>query len=446
MPGSQDIRRIHFISLGCPKNRVDTEVMVGKALGAGYQLEDDPAESDVIVVNTCGFLQASAEESIDTILDMAAYKQSGRLKTLVMAGCLVQRHADELAAELPEVDHFIGTGEFHRLTDLLATSGSRLAVDTPIYVLDHRTPRTITTAHHAVYLKISEGCDNKCAFCIIPTLRGAQRSRPVNDLVAEAKALTAAGAKEITLIAQDLTAYGYDQEPRTDLADLLDGLSGVNGLRWIRLLYAYPRRFPGRMLDLMRERENIVPYLDMPLQHINDEMLRAMRRGRDSAFIRLLLDTIREKVPGITLRTTFIVGFPGETDAQFEELVKFVEEYQFERMGVFGYSQEPGTPAGEMPGQLPAEVIEERRKHLMGVQRKISRRQQRKMLGQVIDVLVEGPSDETEHLLVGRDKSRAPEIDGLVYINDGAPAIGDIVKVKITEAGDYDLVGHVVPG
>jgi ribosomal protein S12 methylthiotransferase len=440
-------------TLGCPKNRVDSEVMLGTLADAGYRLVEQPERADVIVVNTCGFIESAKQESIAAIVELADQKSSGRCKKLVVAGCLTQRYHAELAAELPEVDHFVGTGAYQEIARIVADAqASRVIVPDPDFVHAASTPRVNSLPSHTAYLKIAEGCDNACAFCIIPALRGPQRSRTVADLVAEAEALAADGAVELSLVAQDLTAWGHDLPGRPRLHELLPALCRVDGVRWLRLHYAYPRDFPDALIDVMASEPKIVKYLDMPLQHSSDRLLRAMKRGRDSQFLRDLLAKLRARVPGLALRTSLIVGLPGETEEDFRDLLAFVEEQRFERLGVFEYSREEGTPAAEMDGQVPEEVKKERFQAVMEVQRDIAAEHQRAMIGRSLEVLVEGASEESEHLLQGRHAQQAPEIDGLTYLNEiaipGEPEAsvypGDLVTVEVTDAGDYDLVGRVV--
>jgi len=443
--------RVHIRTLGCPKNRVDSEVMLGTLAEAGFRLEPDPARAEVVVVNTCGFIEAARKESVQAILELAETKREGRCRKLVVTGCLVQRSAEELARELPEVDHFVGTGAYADIARIVSDAqAKRLVVPDPDYVHSAATPRVNSMPSHTAYLKIAEGCDNDCAFCVIPALRGAQRSRPVDDLVAEAAALAARGTVELSLVAQDLTAWGQDLPGRQRLHHLLPELCRVDGIRWIRLHYAYPRAFPDALVDVLAREPKIAKYVDMPLQHASDRLLRAMRRGRDARFLRGLLARLRERVPGIALRTALIVGLPGETEADFAELLAFVEEQRFERLGVFPYSREEGTAAAGMPGQVPEKVKRARLAKVMSLQRRISRAQQRAMVGRRLEVLVEGRAEGTEHLLAGRHAQQAPEIDGLVYVNDFAvpgEAVaypGEMVTVEVTGAGDYDLVGRVV--
>ncbi len=442
--------QVYMRTLGCPKNRVDSEVMLGTLSDAGYRLVQEPERADVIVVNTCGFIESAKEESIAAIVELAEQKSSGRCKKLVVAGCLTQRYHGELAAELPEVDHFVGTGAYQDIARIVADAqASRVIVPDPDFVHAASTPRVNSLPSHTAYLKIAEGCDNACAFCIIPALRGPQRSRPIDDLVAEAEALAANGVVELSL---DLTGWGHDLHGRPRLHELLPALCRVDGIRWLRLHYAYPRDFPDALIEVMAREEKIVKYLDMPLQHSSDRLLRAMKRGRDSQFLRELLAKLRARVPGLSLRTSLIVGLPGETEADFQDLLAFVQEQRFEQLGVFEYSREEGTPAAEMGDQVPAEVKRARFQAVMDAQREIAAEHQRAMVGRRLTVLVEGASEESEHLLQGRHAQQAPEIDGLTYLNeiaiageeDAAVYPGQLVTVEVTDAGDYDLVGKVL--
>jgi ribosomal protein S12 methylthiotransferase len=431
-------------TLGCPKNRVDSEVMLGTLGARGYTLVERPEDASVIVVNTCAFIGPAKQESVDTILELAELKKTGRCSTLVVTGCLSQRYGPELAKEMPEVDHFLGTGAYVQIGDLLAAEAApRQIIPDPDYVHDARTPKVNSSPKWTAYLKISEGCDNACAFCIIPTLRGAQRSRPIDDLVAEARTLAAGGVRELNLVAQDLTAYGHDLPGRPQLHQLLEALCAVD-VRWIRLHYAYPRVFPDALIDVMAREPKIAKYLDMPLQHASDRLLRSMRRGRDSAFLISLLAKLRGRIPGLTFRTSLIAGLPGETEEDFALLKEFVRTQRFERMGCFQYSDEEGTAAYDFADKVPQKVIERRWREVMAVQKRINREQNRALIGKRLEVLVEGPSPESEHLLVGRHEGQAPDIDGVVYINDGFGYPGEFVTVEVTEAHDYDLVARVV--
>ena len=439
-------KNVHIVTLGCPKNRVDSEIMLGGLVEGGWQLTDSPEDADVLVVNTCAFIEASKQESIEAILEAARYKTEGRARKLVVTGCLSQRYADELAAEMPEVDHFLGTSAYAQIADLLngVKAAPRQVIPDPDYIHTAATPRINSLPSYTAYLKISEGCDNDCAFCIIPKLRGGQRSRPIEDIVREAESLAAQGVREINLVAQDLTAYGHDLPGRPKLHQLITALGEVKGVRWVRLHYAYPRNFPEALIAAIRDTPNVVKYLDMPVQHASDRLLRAMRRGRNADFLRGLLKELREQIPGIVLRTSLIVGLPGETEEDFQELLAFIREQRFDHLGIFRYSQEEGTLAGEMDGQIDEEVKLERWKQAMELQAEIRAEQQQAYVGKEIEVLVEGPHEETEHLLVGRHAGQAPEIDGQVIINDvpeGGVSPGDIVKVLVEEAYEYDLVG-----
>ncbi len=433
---------LYLLSLGCPKNRVDSEVMLGSLLNEGYRLVDEPEEAEVILINSCAFIGEAKQESIDAILEHARHKETGRCKALVVAGCLTQRYADVLQQEMPEVDHFVGTSAYPRIARILKGERDRAVIPDPDYIADSKTPRRNSMPRWTAYVKISEGCDNKCTFCIIPTLRGLQRSRPITDIVEEAHRLVSEGAVELNLVAQDLTAYGHDLPGRPKLHELLRALGEVPA-RWIRLHYAYPRDFPEPLVDALASQPNVARYLDMPLQHISDEVLRRMKRGRDSAWIRRLVHRIRERVPGLTFRTSFIVGFPGETEEQFRELCDFVEEMRFEKVGVFQFSREEGTASYDLDGQLPQRVKAQRQKTLLGLQRRISKQHQQALVGRTLDVLVEGVSEETDLLLEGRWMGQAPEIDGKVYVNRGQARPGEIVPVEIEQAGDYDLVGGI---
>ncbi|HET8538674.1 MAG TPA: 30S ribosomal protein S12 methylthiotransferase RimO [Anaeromyxobacter sp.] len=437
--------RVYIHTLGCPKNRVDSEVMLGTLAQAGYRLVQDPAKAEVVVVNTCGFIESAKVESVDAIVELAEHRRSGRCRKLVVTGCLVQRHAAELAKELPEVDHFLGTGAYADIARVVSDAqAKRLVVPDPDFVHSASTPRVNSLPSHTAYLKISEGCDNACAFCIIPKLRGPQRSRSIDDVVAEAAALAAQGTVELSLVAQDLTAWGYDLPGRPRLDELLRELVKVEGVRWIRLHYAYPRDVPDALVDVIAREPKIAKYLDMPLQHSSDRLLRAMKRGRSSQFLRDLLAKLRARVPGIALRTSLIVGLPGETEEDYANLLRFVEEQRFERLGVFEFSPEEGTPAAEMRRQVPDAVKRARYERVMAVQQRISRELQRAAIGRRLEVLVEGRAEETEHLLAGRHAQQAPEFDGLTYVNDGVAYPGEIVTVEVTDASEYDLVGRVV--
>ncbi len=442
--------RVHLISLGCPKNRVDSEVMVGKLRqGTEWELVDGPDEADVIIVNTCSFIQPATEESIDTVLEMAGYKAAGSCKKLVVTGCMVQRYGTSLEEELPEVDHFLGTGEYHRIDEVLRDRERRLPrsfVDTPLYIHDEFAPRLNSWKDHSAYLKISEGCDHRCAFCIIPQLRGKMRSRTVPSLVAEAARLAEGGVKELNLVSQDSTAYGRDLGQDADLGILLRSLAKVDGIEWLRLHYAYPIGLPESLLRAIAEEDKVVPYLDMPLQHASGPMLKAMRRGVTRDGQERILSRVRRFVPDIAIRSTFIVGFPGETEADFQELMSFIEDQRFAHVGVFTYFQEDGTPAATLPNQVPDEVKEERQARIMELQAGISREVLEGYVGTEQTVLVDGPSADHEWVQVGRLPTQAPDVDGQVYL-DLAPedlGPGQLRRVRIVRSSDYDLVGEVI--
>lgn len=443
------VEKVHLVSLGCPKNRVDSEVMVGKLQKGPFELVDDPSAADVIVVNTCSFIQPATEESVNTVLEMAGYKTKGSCRKLVVTGCMVQRYGRALEDELPEVDHFLGTGEYHRIDEVLAAregQAPKSFVDTPLYIHDELAPRINSWLPHSAYLKISEGCDHRCAFCIIPQLRGKMRSRSVASLVEETRRLVDQGVVEVNLVSQDSTAYGRDLSDGSDLGVLLRSLARVDGLRWIRLHYAYPIGLPESLLRAIAEEEKVVKYLDMPLQHASGPMLKAMRRGVTRDGQERILDRVRTFVPDIAIRTTFIVGFPGETDEDFAVLSDFVEKQRFDRVGVFTYFPEDGTPAGAMPDQVADKVKNARQKALMKRQEVISKAKHRALVGRELDVLIDGPSKESEFVLSGRLATQAPDVDGQVYLvspPEDARA-GQFRRVRITRAAAHDLVGEIV--
>ncbi|MFB1482735.1 30S ribosomal protein S12 methylthiotransferase RimO [Corallococcus sp. RDP092CA] len=440
----EETKSLYMMTLGCPKNRVDSEVMLGTLRTRGYSLVQEASEAEVIVVNTCAFIGPAKQESVDSILEMAELKKSGACKTLVVTGCLSQRYGQELSQEMPEVDHFLGTSAYAQIGDLLAAEATpRQVIPDPDYIHNAETPRINSMPKYTAYLKISEGCDNACAFCIIPTLRGGQRSRPVADILAEAHKLADSGVQELNLVAQDLTAYGHDLPGKPKLHELLKELVKVD-VKWIRLHYAYPRVFPDELIDVIATEPKIAKYLDMPVQHASDKLLLSMKRGRNSKFLKELLTKLRERVPNLVMRTSLIVGLPGETEEDFELLKEFVKEQRFQRLGVFQYSDEEGTAAFDLPNKIPAKTIERRWREVMAIQKRINREQNKKLVGQKLTVLVEGPSEESEHLLVGRHEGQAPEIDGQVYINDGLAYPGEFVTVEVTEAHDYDLIARVV--
>ena len=457
-------QRIYFVSLGCPKNQVDTELMLGQVQAAGHTLVDAPEGADVIVVNTCAFIDAAKEESVDTILEMAQHKAAGNragAQKLVVTGCLAQRYAGELAKDIPEIDHILGSSDFPAIAGALAApslaprAGARKkkplpviqVAETPRYIYDHDAPRVRIGATHSAYVKIAEGCDRPCAFCIIPKLRGPQRSRSVDDIVAEVRALGAQGVVEVNLIAQDLTRYGWDAgsspESRETLARLLRALGRVDGVSWIRLHYTFPSAFDDELIDVIASEPKVVKYIDVPLQHISDAMLKRMRRGHSSRVTRELVAKLRGRIDNAVLRTTFIVGHPGETAAEFDELCAFVEESRFDRAGAFTFSVEPGTVSAILPHRVDPEVAAERQQTLMEIQRKISRARHEAMVGREIEVLVEGESSESEYLMEGRWYGQAPGIDGVTYLSDGQVAPGSLVRARVTQASDYDLAASL---
>jgi ribosomal protein S12 methylthiotransferase len=439
---------VHLITLGCPKNMTDSELMLGALTGAGFRVTTDPEAAQVLLVNTCAFIEAAKRESIDAIMEAAAVKERGGAgKRLVVAGCLSQRYGAELRELLPEVDVFVGTGNFLELPELLRRTETPEARATTYPGAAHvlpraETPRVRTGAPFSAYLKISEGCNHRCAFCIIPKIRGSHESRPLSDLVAEARGLAADGVRELNLIAQDLTAYGRDLTPPASLAALLRELSKVDGLRWIRLLYCYPNFVTGDLVDAIAELPNVVKYIDMPLQHADDDLLRTMRRERSGDALRRLLDRIRARVPGVTLRTSFIVGFPGETDEAFARLANFVREEQFDRVGVFTYSREENTAGFDLPGQIPERIKRERRAELMEIQAAISLRKNRELVGRDTEVLVEASMPGRTARMRGRMAGQAPEIDGAVFFK-GEAEPGEFVRARIERALTYDL--HASP-
>ena len=445
---------VHFVSLGCPKNRVDTEVMLGHTADAGHSLVAAPEAADVIVVNTCGFIGEAKQESIDAILEMARHKQAGTCKRLVVAGCLSQRYPKELAAEMPEVDQFLGTDEVGSIAKAISGTITRLAVaDTPAYLYDDAAPRRRSQAPHSTYIKVAEGCDRPCAFCIIPKLRGPQRSRAPESVVREARDLVASGTKEICLIAQDLTTYGTDlpgakQPDAPRLASLLRDLGAVEGLAWIRLHYAYPTACTDELLDVIASEPRVASYLDVPIQHVDSDVLKSMRRGYGEKQVRDLVARFRAQVPGGTLRTTFIAGHPGETDAAFQRLCDFVREAELDHVGVFNFSREEGTVAALLPKRVPQKEIDARRRELLRIQRQVSKKKLHALQGRVLRVLVEGASDESEYLSMGRHEGQAPEIDGQVYLSlppDAAtPAPGTFVEARVTHSAEYDLAAELV--
>jgi ribosomal protein S12 methylthiotransferase len=452
--------KIGFVSLGCPKNLVDSEVMMGLSQDGGHSLTPHPAEADVLVVNTCAFIDSAKEESVNTILELAELKKTGNCKRLVVAGCLGERYRDELKAQIPEIDAVLGTGEIPEIVGaiegtrtrripltLVAASSPKSEAGSPVlptYLYDAE-PRVFTTPRHYAYVKVAEGCDYKCSFCIIPTLRGHYRSRPVDAIVREAQSLAAQGVRELILVSQDTTFYGRDRDEGAALPRLLRELNAVEGLDWIRLLYLYPTTITDDILDAIAACDKVVKYIDLPLQHASADVLRRMKRPGTGASYRRLLDRIRTKIPGVSLRTTFIVGFPGETDAEFAELRAFVRAVGFDHVGVFTYSHEEGTTAYDLPDDIPAAIKTSRRDTLMAEQKRIVARSQKRRVGTRASVMVDGPSPEHELVWRGRLPGQAPEIDPVIYFTEAPPEAlrpGAILDVEIIDAREYDLVAR----
>src|SRR2546430_3276045 len=447
--------KVGFISLGCPKNLVDSEVMMGQLKQKGFEITADAEEADTVVVNTCGFIDAAKKESIEAILEAARLKTNGKATRLVVAGCLVERYRDQLKAEMPEVDAFIGTSQ---INDILAVCDPKintralpvipLGNQSATYLYDESTPRVLATPSHYAYVKIAEGCDRPCAFCFIPQMRGHFRSRRFGSIVAEAHQLAEEGVRELILVAQDSSRYGEDLGKQDALAHLLRELSHTDGIDWVRVMYTYPTHISDGFLDVLAEEPKAVKYLDMPLQHASQNVLRLMKRGGNRASLERLIERVRRRVPGIAVRTTFITGFPGETDEDFSELLAFVRNVEFDRVGVFTYSDEEGTPAFDLPNKDDPKIAKRRRAQLMKEQARISRRRNRARVGETVRVLFEGESNESELLWQGRMETQAPDIDGCVLINDVPegfdPRPGELVNVLITKAQAYDLVGRIV--
>jgi len=435
-------------SLGCPKNRVDSEVILGALMNGGHKPVEDPLEARLIVVNTCSFIESATQESIDTILELAQAKQRGQCKFFVVAGCLPQRYGRKLANSMPEVDLFVGTSSFARLPSLLANlqkgDRERLSIESPRFLMTSETQRVLSTPFYSGYLKIAEGCSNRCTFCTIPAIRGPYRSRPRYDLLQEAEWLASQGVIELNLVAQDTTGYGIDLDTEPRLSDLLEDLARIGKFSWIRILYGYPQRIDRRLLEVMASYDCICKYLDIPLQHVSARLLKAMGRSGSSEEFHEIIAFIRAYLEEVTLRTTLIVGFPGETEADFQELYEFVEKAGFQRLGIFAYSPEKGTKAARLKNAVEESVKQERLRALVDLQEKVSLDYHQKLVGTVQPILVEGVSGETDLLLEGRLASQAPEVDGCVLINKGFGQVGEIMDVRITEAHPYDLVGEIV--
>lgn len=436
---------IHLVSLGCPKNRVDSEVMLGVAARAGYRHVSQAAEAEVIVVNTCGFIDAAKKESVETILELAEFKKSGSCNTLVVTGCLSQRHPEELAKELPEVDYLLGSSDMLKLEQVLSGNAQRILVGSPSdWVIRSQDPRTLSTRGKSAYVKLAEGCNRTCSFCVIPQLRGKQRSRPADDIVREVTQLSAQGVLEINLISQDTIAYGRDREDGARLSEVVHRVAEVAGIRWVRMHYLYPETLTPELTELLAGHPRVLPYVDMPLQHASDALLRRMRRGHGGKRLRTLVEQLRTRVPNLVFRTAFIVGHPGETADDFEELKDFVTWAEFDRLGVFRYSDEPDTHSHDQDAKVPARTADARAKQLMNLQRRISRKKNRLLVGKELEILVEGPSEESELVMVGRHAGQAPEIDGTVYLSGDVGEAGRMVQAKVVSSTDYDLMAEVV--
>jgi len=479
VPAAAAPKKVGFVSLGCPKNLVDSEVMMGLLTRGGAQITPRAEDADILVVNTCSFIDTAKQESVDAILEMAGHKTSGRVQKLIVAGCLVERYRNENQKNIPEVDAVVGTGELQQILSAAGiqaqTEGNSPFVvlnsrsegdareaagrfardgwdgaiaDLPNYLYDETTPRVLATPRYSAYIKIAEGCDHPCSFCIIPQLRGKFRSRRFESVIAEAQRLASQGVREITLIGQDTTCYGEDLGLKDGLAQLLEELALIEELRWVRFLYAYPNKITERLLDTIAAQKKICSYIDVPLQHASPAVLKSMKRGAGAEIFLRSIEKMRRKIPDLTLRTSFIVGFPGETEQDFEQLCTFVRKAEFDWLGVFGYSDEEGAQAFELADKLPAREIERRRKKLMSVQEQVSRKKKRALIGRQFDLLLEGPSAETNLLWEGRTPMHAPEIDGTVYVNDFGDhedaREGEFYRCEITEAHEYDLVARIL--
>jgi ribosomal protein S12 methylthiotransferase len=445
------MEKVGFVSLGCPKNLVDSEVMLGLLTHSGYEITTSQEDAQIIVVNTCGFIESAKQESIDTILEMAQQKIDGNCRKLIVAGCLVERYREELLEQIPEVDAVIGTNE---IPDILKHCGETLQAKAPpqfesreLYLYSDSDPRILTTPDYSAYLKIAEGCDHTCTFCVIPNMRGPFRSRPMESILREAMGLAAKGIKELNLIGQDTTMYGWDWGNRQGLAELLRGLGEIEGIEWVRVLYVYPNNVYDELLEAIAQTPSVCKYIDIPLQHASQRVLRRMKRGGNRASLSRLIGRIRNRIPEVAIRTTMIVGSPGEREEDVEELMGFVEEMRFDRLGVFAYSDEEDSVAHQLDEKVSEDVKKDRQERLMKLQAGISKEKNGAMIGKCLPVLLEGSARESELLWEGRLSSQAPDIDGVVYLNDGITekvSPGDIVPVQITEAHEYDLVGTVL--
>ncbi|MBX7171400.1 MAG: 30S ribosomal protein S12 methylthiotransferase RimO [Pyrinomonadaceae bacterium] len=449
------MKKVGFVSLGCPKNLVDSEVMMGQLKQSGYEIVTDAQEAETVVVNTCGFIEAAKQESIDAILEATGLKDEGKAKRVVVAGCLVERYRDDLMKELPEVDAFIGTNEINRILEVADEKNDprelpiyKIGNKTATYLYDENSPRLLATAQHTAFIKIAEGCDRPCAFCSIPNMRGSFRSRRFGSIMKEAQDLADQGVKELVLIAQDSSRYGEDLGDIDGLAVLINELCKLEKIEWVRVMYAYPTHISDAFLEAIANNPKAVKYLDMPLQHASRKILKSMKRGGTRESLEKLIKRVREKVPGIAIRTTFIVGFPGETEEDFAELMSFVQNCEFDNVGVFTYSDEEGTPAFEIEPKVDAKTMKSRRTRLMKEQAKISKRKNKAKIGKTFPVMFEGVSQESDLLFQGRLESQAQEIDGYILINDMPddfePKVGEIYNVQITEAHEYDLIGAII--
>jgi ribosomal protein S12 methylthiotransferase len=442
--------KVGFVSLGCPKNLVDSEVMMGQLTARGHELTTHPDQADVLVVNTCSFIDPAKQESIDTILEMAEYKKVGRAKRLVVAGCLVERYRGDIRQDLPEVDAIVGTNEIDRIVAVCEGIDEPLAADPGLYLYHDLTPRVLATPRHYAYMKIAEGCDHPCTFCVIPQYRGKFRSRRFESVVSEATRLFRQGVREINLIGQDTTCYGEDFGLKDGLGTLLARLAQIETehRKWVRFLYAYPNRVTQHLLDTLAAHDSLVKYIDMPLQHASASVLKRMKRGASGDIFLKLIERIRRTIPGVAIRTSFIAGFPGETDADFETLCDFVKAARFDRLGVFSYSDEDTSGSYALDGKVDGRTIANRKKKLMAIQRRISAAKNRQAVGQEVEVLVEGLSPDTDLLWQARMSTQAPEIDGVVLINDvegEEPKPGQMRGLRITETHDYDIIGTLLP-
>lgn len=432
---------IGLISLGCAKNRVDSEMLLGELAERGYRLTNRQEEAEIIIINSCGFIAPAKEESINTIIEMAQYKEMGRCKKLIVMGCLSQKYGGELEVDIPEIDHIVGAGDFKSVVEIIdGEADKRNLVREPRF--DYGGKRLITTPSHYAYLKISEGCSNRCTFCAIPEIRGGFRSRPLESIMAEAKNLADQGVRELNIISQDNTKYGLDIGVDGGITCLIEELTTIDEIAWIRLLYTNPQFIDDKLIETLN-RAKVCRYLDLPLQHCHGDILKSMGRRGDQLSLGQQLNRLRDRIPDLSIRTTFMVGFPGETEEHFDILLKFIEGQAFEQMGVFTYSQEAGTPAAKMKGQLPEGIKEERKEVIMSLQREISLKKNKRLVGSYQNVLVEGLSDEGGFLVTGRTEGQAPEVDGVVYLEKSRVERGQIIRTRITKALEYDLIGEV---